>query len=44
MTKKSINKGKETQKKYTFPDLGIVIEAKNLKEAEQKAEKILSKK
>lgn len=33
MWKKVINKSKENKKKFNFPELGKVIEAKNIEEA-----------
>ena len=44
MKKKSINKSKDKMLRFTLPEYWIVVEAKNSKEAVEKAEKILSKK
>lgn len=44
MTKTSINKKKDKMLRFTLPEYGIVVEAKNAQEAVEKAEKILSKK
>lgn len=47
MKKKSITNVKNKSDKmlrFTFPEHGFVVEAKNIREAEEKAEKIISKK
>ena len=44
MTKTSINKKKDKMLRFTIPEHGIVVEAKDAQAAVEKAEKILSKK
>lgn len=44
MRKTSINKKKDKLLSFTLPEYGIVIQAKDSKEAVEKAEKLLSKK
>lgn len=44
MKKKSINKKKDKQIRYMLPEYWISVDAKNINEAIEKAEKILIKK
>jgi len=44
MKKTSINKKKDKMLRFTLPEYWFTIEAKNTREAVEKAEKILSKK
>ena len=42
--KKTSIKSKEKLKRFTFPDFGIVVEAKDIETATKEAHKIVSKK
>ncbi len=44
MSKKSIKEVAKKLQKFTFPEHRIVIEAENIEEAQEKLEKIISKK